>query len=200
MDVHAADDHLGHVGREGLNVDQVAPLAVERVAGHGADGRRVEVVHAAADLLVAGETQPQRPVAEPRMFPEPGGHLHEDGHARLVVGPQQRRAVAGNQGPPLEAVQLGVLRTADHPRGVAGKDDVAARIALDHLRIDPRAAGFRRGVQVGAKGNDGGEPLPSPGIVARTMPYSSCRASAIPAAWSSSTSRRPNSTWPGELG
>ncbi len=38
--------------------DQIAPLAVERVTGHGADLAGSEVVDAAADLLVAGETEP----------------------------------------------------------------------------------------------------------------------------------------------
>ena len=61
MDVHAADGHFGQVGREGLHVDHVGPLAVERVAGHGADLRQIEMIDAAADLLVAGEAEPDRP-------------------------------------------------------------------------------------------------------------------------------------------
>ena len=97
MDVHAADGDDGQVGREGFHVDLVGPLAVERVADRGGDLRRAEMVDALADLLVAGEAHPHRSVAELGMLDEPRGGLHDGGHAGLVVGAQQRRAVAGDE-------------------------------------------------------------------------------------------------------
>ena len=67
MDVHAADGDHGQVGRKGLHVDLVAAVAVERVADRGADLGQVEVIDAAADLLVAGEADADRAV---RRFPD----------------------------------------------------------------------------------------------------------------------------------
>ena len=68
----------------------------------------------------------------------------------LVVGAQQGRAVGGNQSSAAEQFQLGVVGHADHPGFVARQHDVAAGVALDHLRTDVRAGGFRRGVHDGS--------------------------------------------------
>ena len=40
MDVHAADRDHGQIGGKRLDVDRVGRLAVERVAGDGAESRR----------------------------------------------------------------------------------------------------------------------------------------------------------------
>ena len=108
MDVDAANCHCGQVGGEGFHVDQVAAHAVERIAGDGADFRQIEVIDAVADLLVAGEANSQRPMLDLRMFAEPIDGFHDDGHARLVVGPQQRSAVGGDQRPAAKSFSSGL--------------------------------------------------------------------------------------------
>ena len=114
MDVHPADRHHRLVGRKGFHVDLAAAVTVERVAHRGPNLLQIELVDAAADLLVARETDSHRPVGDFRVLDEPGGRFHDDGHARLVVGPQQGRAVAGDQGAAAERLQLGVVGHADH--------------------------------------------------------------------------------------
>ena len=64
-----ADHH--QIGREGLDVDLVGPLAVERVADHGPQLGQIDVIDAVADLFVAGEADADRPVRNLRMLDEP---------------------------------------------------------------------------------------------------------------------------------
>ena len=84
-----SDRHHGLVGRERLDVDLAAGVAVERVADRRADLIQFQMVHAVADLLVAGEADSHRAVRDFRVLDQPGGGLHDDGHAGLVVGAQQ---------------------------------------------------------------------------------------------------------------
>ena len=75
MDVHAADRDLDGLRREGLDVELVAAVAVDRVADHGADAADLDMIHAAADLLVAGKAEPDRPVDDLADAPSSTGPL-----------------------------------------------------------------------------------------------------------------------------
>ncbi len=147
------DGHPGQVGRERLDVDFVAPLAVERVTDVGAQLGQVDVIDAVADFLIAGEADPQQSVLDLRMLLEVGRGLHDHGQPRLVVGAQQGGAVGGDDRSPLEQFELGVVVDADHGLGIARQDDVAAVIAANHLRTHSGAGGFGRGVDVGIEGH-----------------------------------------------
>ena len=156
MDVDAADRDDGEVGGERLGVDRAPAGAVEGVAADGADPRHVEVPRAAADLLVAGEDEPDRPVGHLPAVHEPGGGRHDHRHARLVVGAEQRRAVRRDDRAADEPGQLGVVGDADHPRGVGGEHDVAAAVIAVHDRLHGGAARLGGGVDVGHPGDRGG--------------------------------------------
>ena len=85
------DPHLG--GGERLVVDAADLGAVERVREVGAELLDVEVVDAAADLLVDGEADADRRVLDLGMRREVRDRAHDLGDAGLVVGAEQRRAV-----------------------------------------------------------------------------------------------------------
>jgi len=77
---------------------------------------------------------------------------HDLRHARLVVGPEQRRAVGVDQRVALEERQLGELRDAH--RELSVEDDVAAVVLLDDARPDVLAAHVGRGVHMGDEADD----------------------------------------------
>ena len=158
MDVHAADRHDGLIGRERLDVDFAACVAVERVANGRADRFQIELIDAVADLLVAGEADSHRAVSNLGVFNEPGGGFHDDGHPGLVVGAKQGRAVGGDQRSAAERFQFGIVGHADHAARIAGQHDVAARVALNHLRPDVGPAGLRRSVQMRTQGDGWSRP------------------------------------------
>ena len=89
------------------------------------------------------------------------GVLHEVAHglhdlrdARLVIRPQQRRAVGGDEGVADELAQLGELAWVEH-RPIPERDDLSA-VVLDDLGLDlePRAVGA--GVYVCDESQGGG--------------------------------------------
>ena len=156
--------------------------------------------HAQAHLFVAREADANRAVADLRALHQPRGRLHHDGHARLVVGAQQGRPVAGDERLADQGLQLRVLCHADHLAGVARQRDVASSIVLHHLRSDASAGRLGRRVQVAHSAITGTGASTVAGIVAKTIPCASCCASLRPSSCNSRTSMRPNRSWPFELG
>ena len=132
------------------------------------------------------------PCGDFRMLHQPCGRFHDHGQAGLVVGPQQRRAVGGDQRLADAARPTPDSRPRGSPARVGRQHDIAAAVLADHLRLHALAGRLRRGVQCGAQG-DRRRPArrPSPARVARTMPSSSCRASSMPMAFSSGPAAGP---------
>ena len=64
MRVEAVERHRHRVGGEALDLDLAAAAAVHRVGAARAEPRDVEVVGAAADLLVGREREPDRAVRD----------------------------------------------------------------------------------------------------------------------------------------
>ena len=91
--VDPGDGDDGEIGGKRLGVDFPRAEAVEGVADDGADTPDVEMLRAAADLLVAGEDKPDRAVQHLAALHEPGGGRHDHRYPRLVVGAEERRAV-----------------------------------------------------------------------------------------------------------
>ena len=132
----AAPDRDAHLaGRERLDLELAEARAVERVGGLGAERLDVEVLGAAPDLLVDRERDPHR---RPRLrrLAEVGDGRHDLRHAGLVVGAEQRRAVArddvvadprGERRPPRRGRSPGSGRRAGRsarrrsPRGRSGR-------------------------------------------------------------------------------
>ncbi len=158
MDIDPPHGHGGQIGRKGFDVDLVAPLAVERVTDVGPQLGQVDVIDAAADFLVAGEADPQQAVLDLRMLLQVGGRFHDHGQARLVVGAQQRVAVGGDDRPPFERFELGVIGDADDGPRIARQGDVAAVVVANHLRTHIGAGRLGRGVEVGVEGHDRHDP------------------------------------------
>ena len=134
--VDPGDGDDGEIGGKRLGVDLSGAEAVEGVADDGADAPDVEMLRAAADLLVAGEDKPDRAVRHLAALHEPGGGRHDHRHPRLVVGAQQRRAVGGDDRPADERLKFRIVSNADDARGVAGENDVAAGVAGMDDRLD----------------------------------------------------------------
>ena len=139
MGVDAGDGDDGEIGGKRLGVDFPRAEAVEGVADDGADAPDVEMLRAAADLLIAGEDKPDRAVRHLAALHEPGGGRHDHRHPRLVVGTEERCAVGGDDRGADKGFQLGVVGNADDARGVAGENDVAAGVARVDDRLDIRA-------------------------------------------------------------
>ena len=78
---------------------------------------------------------------------------HDLGHARLVVGAQQRRTVGVDERMPLEERQFREIGHAH--RQLTVKHDVAAVVLLDRAGTDVLAAHVGRGVNVRDKTDDG---------------------------------------------
>src|SRR5262249_52395568 len=122
-------------------------------AGGRAKRRQIDVIDAVADFLVAGEEDAHRSVRDFWLLPEMSGQFHDHGQARLVVGAQERRAVAGDDRAADELAQLGIVGDADDLRLVAGQREVAAIIVSDYLRFDPGAGRVGGGVNVRIEGD-----------------------------------------------
>ena len=120
--------------------------AVHRVGEVGAESLHVEVIDTAADLLVGGEAYAYLAVAYLGMCHEILGCGHDLGTARLVIGPEQRRAVGMDDGVTLEERQLGKIRHMHRQRGI--ELYVAAVVILYDVRMHILAAHVGRGVDV----------------------------------------------------
>ena len=88
------------------------------------------------------------------LFDQELRRVHDLGDARLVIGAQQRRAVAGDDVVADLVPQRGIFGDADDLRGIAGQHDVAALIVAHDLRLHVLAGAVRRGVHVRAEADD----------------------------------------------
>ncbi len=120
MDVDAADRHHGQIGGESFAVDFALSAAIERVTGDGAEFLQIDVIDTVADLLIAGEADADRSMRQFRPSHQLRRRLHNDGHARLVVGAQQRRAVGSDKRLTFEMQQLRIVANTDDLAGIAG--------------------------------------------------------------------------------
>ena len=124
---------------------------------------------------------------------------HHLGHAGLVVGAEQRVAARVTRSWPDLRAQLG-----HRARDRAPSARAAARSARRRSR-GARAARRPPRTRPGLVSRCASRPITGapgtlPASVAKTKPFASCATSVSPAPRSSSTSRRPSSSWPGVLG
>ena len=138
MHADAGDREDELVGGERLRLDLSQPGPVERVREVGAECREVEVIGAAPDLLVDRERDTRR---RPRRIlgEKPPRGSDDDRDPGLVVGAEERGAVARHD---VVAALLGETRhvlRVEHLRGVAREHDRLARPGAVDDRLDPRA-------------------------------------------------------------
>ena len=156
MSRHALDGHRGLVRRECL-VDDLAELgAVQCVGDVGPQITRQIGVHAAADLLVRRETDPDRAVGEVRVLQQMTSHDHDDGDAGLVVGTEQGGPAGGDDVLAALRCQIGELIRREHLVRVIGQGDVPAVVVAMDDRLDTSGVETRRRIDVGQK-SDGGD-------------------------------------------
>ena len=126
----ALDGDGGAVGRKGFVLDIPGGFAVHRVGEVGAELLQVDLVDAAADLLVGREQDLDGAVLDIRILNQEPRRIHDLGEAGLVVGPQQRGAVGRDDVVPDLVGQRGMVGGADHLRGISRQHDVAAAVIL----------------------------------------------------------------------
>ena len=136
MGADALDGDGGAVGGEGLVLDIPGGFAVHRVGEIGAELFQVDLVDAAADLLVGREQDLDRAVLDLRIVDQELRRIHDLGEAGLVVGAEQRGAVGGDDVVADLVGERGMIGGADHLRGIGRQHDVAAAIILHDLRLD----------------------------------------------------------------
>ena len=87
---------LDAVRRERLVLDMARRFAVHRIAELCAQLLQIDLVNAAADLLIRREEQLDRPVPDIRIVDQELCGRHDLGKPGLVVGAEQRRAIGGD--------------------------------------------------------------------------------------------------------
>ena len=142
------------VGRKGLVLEGAGRLAVHGVGEVGPELFEIDLVDAAADLLVRREQDLDRAVPDVGIVDQDLRRRHDLGYARLVVGAQQRRAVGGDDVVADLVVQFRMLADLDDPLRIARQHDVAAGIVAHDLRLDVGAGEVGRGVHVRAEADD----------------------------------------------
>ena len=171
-------------GREGLDLELAQLAAVERVRDVGAERFEVEVLGAVADLLVDRERDADRRLRRPSPSGEIGDRGHDLRDAGLVVGAEQRRAVAGDDVVPDPRGECRERLGSSIWRGSPGSG-IGLRPGLVDDRRDARPGHVRRGVHVSDEAD--GRAATVPGRSRRRLRLFSS-ASARPIARSSSTS------------
>ena len=163
MHREARKAHLGLGGVEALVVHDADGAAVQRVAPGGAVLVEVEQRRAVAQLLVGHKADGQTRMRDRGVVEQALGQGHDLGHARLVVGGQQRAAVGADDLAAHHVVKLGVdrgvgvdLNAVDHAH-----HELAALVVHD-LRLHAIARHARLGVDVGVEG-ERGQPLETGG-------------------------------------
>ena len=147
----ALDGDAGAVGRKGLVLDMARAFAVHGVGEFGAELIQVRLVDAAADLFVRREQDLDCAVLDFPVVDQEMGGIHDFGEPRLVVGPEQRRAVGRDDVVADLLCQRRMLCRADHLGGISRQHDVAATIILDDLRLDVLAGTIGRRIHVRAE-------------------------------------------------
>ena len=151
MGADALDGDGGAVGGKRLVLDIAGGFAVHRVGEIGAEFFQIDLVDAAADLLVGREQDLDGAVLDLRVVDQEFCRIHDLGETGLVVGAQQRGAVGGDDVVADLVGQRRLLGCTDHLRRVCRQHDVAAAIVPHHLRLDVLARAIRRSVHVRAE-------------------------------------------------
>ena len=155
MDREPVDRHAHRSRRERLDLDLAETRAVERVGDLRPESVEIEVLRPAPDLLVDRERDADRcatPLGRPR---EIGDRRHDLGDAGLVVGAEERRAVARHDvvtDPLGQRRQL--LGIEDLARVARELDALSSPRPMDDRR-DPGAGDVRRRVHVRDEADDG---------------------------------------------
>ena len=97
MDAPAGDLNSRGSGIEALVLDLAELASVGGIGFLGTETRNIEVVCAAADLLVGCEGDADRPVRELRMRSVLGEEIHDLRDACLVIRAQKSRAVCDDK-------------------------------------------------------------------------------------------------------
>ncbi len=192
VDGQAADRHAHRSRREGLHLELAEIRPVERVGDVRAERVEIEVLGSATDLLVDGEGDADRrapAISIPREVGDRGHDLRDPG---LVVGAEERGAVAGDD----------VVADARRERGQHLGIERLPRIAREHDRLSlPRLVDDRRDARaghVGGRVDMGDEPddrcLDVAGKRREHRVPSFSSASDSPISWSSATSMRERSS------
>ena len=134
----ALDGDGGAVGGKGLVLDIPGGFAVHRVGEVGAELLQVDLVDAAADLLVGREQDLDGAVLDMRVIDQEPRRIHDLGEAGLVVGAEKRGAVGRDDVVADLVGERGMIGGADHLHGIGRQHDVAALIILHDLRLDVR--------------------------------------------------------------
>ena len=145
--VDAVDDQVGAGGRERLVLELPDGGAVERVGAARPEALDVEQRGALPHLLVGREADADRRPRQLRVGGEVGDRGHDLGHARLVVGAEQRVAARGDDVVPDGVAQLGHPLRVEHGAAARQRDDPAVVVAV-HERLDPGAGLVRARVEV----------------------------------------------------
>ena len=122
------DGDGGAVCRKRLVLDMAGGFAVHRVGEVGAELLQVDLVDAAADLLVRREQDLDGAVLDLRIVDQEMRRIHDLGKAGLVVGAEQRGAVGGDDVVADLVGQRGMLGGADHLGRVGRQHDIAAAV------------------------------------------------------------------------
>ena len=128
-----------------------ARFAVHGVGEVGAELFQIDLVDAAADLLVGREQDLDGAVLDLRILDQELRGIHDLGETGLVVGAEQRGAVGGDDVVADLVGERRMLGGADHLRGVGRQHDVAAAIVPHDLRLDVLAGAVGRGVHMRAE-------------------------------------------------
>ena len=129
-------------------VFQLAHIAaVHGVGPLAAEGRNVEMVGTAANLLVGREGNPYPPVAHLGVVAQPDHGLHRLGDAGLVVGTQQRVAVSDDEVFAYVGKQFG--KNLGRERHALAERDVTAVVVLHDAGLHVSAGAVGAGVVVG---------------------------------------------------
>ena len=155
MGADAFDGNGGGIGGECLVLDIAGSLAVDGVGKIGAEFLQIDLVDAAADLLVGREQDLDGAMFDLRIVDQETRRIHDFGKPGLVVGAEQRGAVRGDDIIADLIEKRRMIGDPDDLRRVARQHDVAAPIVLDDLRFDVRAGAVRRSVHMRAEANDG---------------------------------------------
>jgi hypothetical protein len=155
MDADAVDREDELVRGERLRLDLAEPGPVEGVGQVGAEPVEVEVVGAAAHLLVDREGDPR---GRPRrvVLQQPMRRRDDDRDAGLVVGTEEGRAVARDDVVPELLREAGHVVRVDDLRRVALEPDRLTRPAAVDDRRDSGTRRRRRRVDMGDEPDDRG--------------------------------------------
>ena len=142
-----ADDLNGHRGGiEIFKLQFADPAAIYGVGPAGVKGLDVEMLRPFSHLFIGGEGHADIAVGD--VFRLQGRQRgHDFGDAGLVVRPQQRLPVGGDQRLPQKLMQNREHHRREHLIANAERD-IAAAIVFDNLRVNVFAAEIRGGVDV----------------------------------------------------